>query len=75
MSADRATVIARHVYRATGRRRRDGMNYEILTAGPGEEPKVIARMSHGGDAYAYAAEITRRVQAGGTPVDFTSTGI
>ena len=68
---NRAHVIARHV----SRRRRDGMNYEILTGGPGDTPKVIARFSHGGDAWAYAMEIARRVEANGTPVSLFSSGI
>lgn len=66
----RANVIVRHAYTATGRNRRDGMNYEILTSEPGAEPKIIARMSHGGDAYAYADEIRRRLESKGTEVNF-----
>lgn len=68
---DRAHVIARHVHR----RRRDGINYEVLTAEPGAVPKVIARFSHPGDAFAYAAEIKRRVEEGGTLVNLYSSGI
>lgn len=67
----RGTVIARHVTR----RRRDGINYEVLTAEPGEYPKIIARFTNGGDAWDYAAKITNRVQEGGTPVTFVSFGI
>lgn len=68
---DRAHVIARHVRR----RRPDGMNYEVLTAAPGDVPKLIARFTHGGDAFTYAAEIKRRVEDGGTLVNLYSTGI
>lgn len=67
----RGTVIARHVTR----RRRDGINYEVLTAAPGEHPKIIARFTHAGDAWDYAAKITQRVQEQGTPVTFVSFGI
>lgn len=66
----RANVIVRHAYTATGRNRRDGMNYEIMTAQPGEDPKIIARMSHGGDAYAYADEIRNRLESRGIDVNF-----
>lgn len=66
----RANVIVRHAFTATGRKRRDGMDYEIMTAPPGEDPKVIARMSHGGDAYAYADEIRRRLESRGADVNF-----
>lgn len=70
IDATRANVIVRHAFTATGRNRRDGMNYEIMTGGPGEDPKVIARMSHGGDAYGYADEIRRRLESRGTDVNF-----
>ena len=66
----RANVIVRHAFTATGRHRRDGMNYEIMTSEPGEDPKVIARMSHGGDAYDYANTIRRRLESHGIDVQF-----
>jgi hypothetical protein len=52
-----ARVVVRHV----NRRRPDGLNYEVLTAPPGEELTLVARMSAGGDAVSYGQTIRDRV--------------
>jgi hypothetical protein len=68
---------ARVIVRRTARRRPDGLNYEVLTAPPGEELTLVARMSAGGDATTYGQTIRDRITRSShkfgpsKPVEFT----